>query len=359
MTFSRDERGGIAVILAIALPVILVGIGGSIETSRAIAYRQRLSSAVELACTQAQAYVNAHKPQDVKAGDLLKTYPTEVRDIGNRNLAAKDLSASATITATNPNDINVHVDGTGRLTLAFGRILNKSDMAFTDSRDCAVKSTVVALTESTSAPQLLISESFERPSHSVNYNSWDVLGGPKNGNSWNGWTTQNAGIEINGLRELASNSIRFGDFFAELDSDCNTAANRGVTGCHSNSAMSRYLDLTPGTYQIRYWYIARQRDTARPGQVICGSKDSDVSWYTKDGQTNRIELFVEKKGSYTFDYANMVDVCVQADAWTERVINFTVKNSSEYRITWRAAGREDTYGGLIDYLRICRNSCPN
>jgi hypothetical protein len=249
------------------------------------------------------------------------------------------------------------------MNIVFSSVLKMQNLNFAVARDCSVVSAATALTAS-STPQLLFTESFEKPSHNVAFSNWSVLGGVNNGNSWNGWTTQNAGIEINGQRELASNVIRFGDFFAELDSDCNTSANTGNRNCRSNSTMSRILDLSPGNYQVRYWYIARQRDPNQPGRVICGAKDSDVSWYQVDGQTNRIELYVEKSGNYTFAASSMVDVCVQADAWTERVVNFVVPvnlsaSTTEYRISWRAAGREDTYGGLIDYLRICRNSCPS
>ncbi len=355
--FRNDRNGGIAVILALALPVILIGVGGSLETSRAVTTRQRLASGVELTCAQAQAYVNARKSQDVKTGDTAKVYPdTDMQPIADRNKTAKSLT-TATLTVKNTSDTNVHVDGTVSMPLIFSKLLGKQAISLSQARDCAVISTPAAQASNGTAPQLLISESFERPSHSVAYNNWSVLGGKNNADSWNGWSTQGAGIEINGQRELASNSIRFGDFFAELDSDCGTSANSGNGACRSNSTMSRYLDLNPGSYQIRYWYIARKRDPNQPGKVICGSKDSDVSWYQVDGQTNRIEVYVERKGSYTFASSNMVDVCVQADSWTERVINFTVLTPSEYRISWRAAGREDTFGGLIDYIRICRNVC--
>ncbi|WP_171070007.1 TadE/TadG family type IV pilus assembly protein [Methylobacterium terricola] len=360
----RGESGSVAVIFAIVLPALLIGVGGSIEASRAIAYRQRLASAAELACTQAQAYINARKRQDVTSSDKTKLYPaSDVQPIADRVKTAKALGTSAALSAVNNTDVNVHVSASGTMKIIFSSVLNNASVDLAASRDCSVISTTAALSSS-GTPQLLFTESFERPTHSVNYNDWSVLGGVNNGKTWNGWTTINAGIEINGQRELASNVIRFGDFFAELDSDCGTSANTNNRSCRSNSTMSRYMDLIPGNYQIRYWYIARERDANQPGKVICGAKDSDVSWYQVNGQTNRIEVYVERSGNYTFSSSSMVDVCVQADAWTERVISFVVPSNSDssatqYRISWRAAGKEDTYGGLIDYIRICRNTCPN
>ncbi|KAB1072843.1 TadE/TadG family type IV pilus assembly protein [Methylobacterium planeticum] len=354
--FADDRRGSIAAIFAFALPALLIGVGGVIETSRAVTLRSRLASAVELSCTHAQAFVNARKPEDIKAGDLEKTYPKEVSEIALRNFAGKNLGSVVPL-ATN-TDTSVRVEASTTMPLLFAGLLNKDGIPLSVQRDCPVMSASQAAMKSTK-PELLVTESFERPSHGVSYDTWAVLGTAANGRAWNGWTTTAGGIEINGQRQLASNAIRFGDFFAELDSDCeNRAAVPGTPACRSNSTMSRILNLTAGNYVIRYWYIARLRDPARPGQVICGQKDSDVSWYQYDGQTNRIEVFVEKSGSYTFAAANMVDVCVQSDTWIERVIRFTVKDASEYRISWRAAGREDAYGGLIDNLRICRNDCP-
>ncbi|KQP58171.1 hypothetical protein [Methylobacterium sp. Leaf108] len=353
--FLRDEKGAVIMILALALPALIFGVGGVVETSRGIAYRQRLASAVELSCTQGQAFVNGHKRLDVTSANGTKTYDSDLERIKNNNFAAKAMEDVAPAARATSTDTNINVTATGVMPLIFSGAFGQASMSFTVARDCAVNSTAVAFADRNPST-LLISESFEQPSHTVAPNSWTVL---KNASSeWNGWKVQNAGIEINGLRELASNSIRFGDFFAELDSDCKTSVNAGVSNCRTNSAMSRFLRLTTGSYQVRYWYIARERDASRPGQVICGKTSSDVSYYQVNSQTNRIELFVEKEGDYTFNANNMVDVCVQADKWVERVIDFTVPVEANYKITWRAAGKEDSFGGLIDYLRICKNGCP-
>lgn len=97
-----------------------------------------------------------------------------------------------------------------------------------------------------------------------------------------------------------------------------------------------------------------------------------VSTISLDGQTRRIELWVEPKTSgYKSDdqaltvatnpaymKSYLADVCVWSKTWTERSYKFTVTTQQEYRISWRAAGLDDSFGGLIDYLRICRNACP-
>ncbi|MGY2051010.1 hypothetical protein [Methylobacterium sp. JK268] len=343
---------------ALVLPALLVGIGGALEAARGVTFRQRLWSAVELACSQSATYVNAQKPQDVTAASTSTTYPAAIADIVDRNFTAKGITTApaATVTTT---DTTIHIEATRDQALVLGALLNRGSLSFTAARDCATMSTTAAKAAAASAPIVLTTESFEA-GHNVASTSggWTVTGGVNNGNAWNGWTTQGAGIEIDSQRAIAVSSVLFGSYFAELDSDCNTAANSGTTGCQSNSTMSRILSLTPGSYQIRYWYVSRLQDPAVGGQVICGAKDSDVSYYTTNGQTNRIEVYVEQAGNYTYNLNNIADVCVQSNHWVERVVNFTVAVPSDYRISWRAAGRQDTYGGLIDNLRICRNYCP-
>lgn len=246
------------------------------------------------------------------------------------------------------------------MSLIFGRILRTETMTFSSAKDCQTVTTRQARDGSETAPVVVFRESFEA-GHTIPADTgtgWDVVGGANNRSAWNGWTTQGAGIEIDSQRGIAISKVLFGSYFAELDSDCRTAANTGTRKCKTNSTMSRVIKLTPGTYQIRYWYVARQQDASVGNRVICGARDRDVSFYTREGQTNRIEVFFEKRGNYTFNDNNMVDVCVMSNEWTERVVTLTVRAEDEYRFSWRAAGREDTYGGLIDNIRICRNYCP-
>lgn len=140
--------------------------------------------------------------------------------------------------------------------------------------------------QSPPAGKVLFVESFEQ-AHTVSLNGWTVLGQAKNGASWNNWSTQDAGIEINGIPTLSGGTIRFGNFFAELDSHCY------VTGCNSNSTMFRTLNLTPGEYELRYWYISRIKNSnsSWSNLVACGSKDSDPKVAPIDhGIMKQIEL---------------------------------------------------------------------
>jgi Flp pilus assembly protein TadG len=361
--FRKDEGGTVVVVVALVLPAILIGTGGAIELTRAVTFRQQLASAVELSCRQAALYVNKRKYDDINNGISISTYPNEVASIAARNFKAKNFSDGEPPTAVN-TDSNVHVEAQRTMPLIFARLLGTNSLSFSASQDCAV-TPADKVTLNPDKPAVVFRESFEG-NHDVaaTGSGWGVFGGYNNKNSWNGWTTEGAGVEIDSQRAIAVSRVLFGAYFAELDSDCKTATNKGNQSCRSNSTLSHKLNARPGTYQIRYWYVSRKGDSSLGKKVICGSKDKDVAYYTKDDQTNRIEIYFNKlenrKGGQEIKYNvdDLIDVCVLSNEWTERVINVTVSTAGEYLFTWRAAGREDTYGGLIDNLRICENFCP-
>lgn len=330
-----DRRGVSSVLLAVSLPVIVFAVGGGIDMTRAISLRQKVASSIELACKQGalEADYKASKSSNPTKED----YKAIVDALTKARLTADDL---ASVTASSVVDAKkVSITASTSSANVFAKVLNFDTVAISLTRECARG-------EAPTAGTVLFSESFE-VNHNVASNSWTVL------KNWNGWTTKDAGIEINGIPQLSGNEIRFGNFFAELDSHCY------VSNCNTNSTMSRELQLAPGNYELRYWYISRVRNPAANyvGKVICG-KEADVSWATWEGQTNRIEVFFEKEGSYKYAANDIVDICVHTDQWTERKIPIKVTTNAKYRISWRAAGRQDTYGGLIDYLRFCSNTCP-
>lgn len=342
-SFLKDLRGATALTFGLALPAIALAVGGGIDLSQAASRRQRIASAVELGCQHASQEISYQKRQT--NADPKKDYTATVNQIINAKVNAVDKTgiSNAGVTSSIAKDV-ITVTAAATSANAFGKVMGFETVSLRVERNCTVLAAATA-------GKVLFTESFEN-NHNVASNSWTVL------KNWNGWTTVNGGIEINGIPELAANTIRFGNFFAELDSHCY------VSNCHTNSAMWREFTLTTGTYELSYWYISRVRNPAYAGQTLCAYKtDSQAVWdkldaATWEGQTNRIEVFFEKNNSYTLSTTNRVDVCVHTDKWTERKISLNVTSSGTYRIYFRAAGREDTYGGLLDYIRFCSGKCP-
>lgn len=351
-SFLKDVRGVTAMTFGLTLPAITLAVGGGIDLSRAAAQHQRMASAIELACQQAVQEIRYQATQT--GADPKKDYGPLVKDLAIKKIASDGLSA-VTPTVTIVGEA-VTISASGSSQNVFAGIVGYNQVSLKVTRNC----TKLAVAQSEN--KVLFTESFESY-HNVASNSWTVL------NNWNGWTTQSGkgGIEINGIPELAANTIRFGNFFAELDSHCYTS------GCKTNSNMWReFKDLTPGNYELNYWYISRERNPAYAGETICAYKgDTKAVWdklkaATWREQTNRIEVFIQRKKSAGYDtvsvdkndHADLVDVCVHTDKWTERKISLTVGTKGTYRIYFQAAGREDTYGGLLDYIRFCSGKCP-
>lgn len=406
--FKSDKSGSVALLFALMLPVLVAAIGGGIEATRAIEYKQRLTSVVDLACHQAQVYV-----ESVDTATMPSGYDAIIQSYAITNRAERLLSTSAQIMAvptvskavlTKPPGSarpgNIHVVATGSIDLIFNLILNKEAYSFALTRDCTV-----APVASSGPPTLVVSESFEAYSRSLN-GGWGVFGTLDQPNCQSSicqnrsWGTTNAGVEVDQLSAITTgDGVQYGQNFAELDSDCSNRVGstntKQTTACNqigrtTNSSITMTMVLPKGFYEVRYVYNARKNVNAYQypnDNVICSNpnsidgqaRDTDVlkngagaSTISLDGQTRRIELWVEPKTSgYKSDsqaltistnpsYMKfyMADVCVWSKLWTERSYKFTVTTQQEYRISWRAAGLDDSFGGLIDYLRICQNSCP-
>lgn len=358
--FLKDARGSTALLFALGLPVLTLAVGGGIDYSQAAARRQAIASVIELSCREAALDINS---ESRKIGaDPKRDYTSFARNKINDavgKLSQPGVSGVVVDTTLASNVITAVATATSAN--AFGGILGYQSVALRVERQCDYVVGTPGTPPTTGTGKVLFAESFETE-HNVASNSWTVL------KNWNGWTTQSSqgGIEINGIPSLAANEIRFGNFFAELDSHCYTS------GCKTNSSMWReFPNLEVGDYELSYWYISRERNAAYAGQTLCAYKtDAKTAWdklkaATWREQTNRIEVFFQKKAS---SYAtpskdvdkatDQIDVCVHTDKWTERKISLKVTAKGTYRIFFQAAGREDTYGGLIDYIRFCSGSCP-
>lgn len=364
-SFLKDTSGSTALIFGLALPVLMLAVGGGIDYSQAASRRQAIASAVELGCLHSSQDISAQKQK--LGANPNKDYTPDVNRItlGKVNEVNLKGVSGVGVTSSIANEV-ITINASAASVNAFGGILGYDTVSLKVQRNCDIAATAPIGT-------VLDVESWEE-GHNVASNSWSVL------NNWNRWKTLNGkgGIEINGIPELAANDMRFGNFFAELDSHCYTS------GCRTNSSAYREIYLTPGEYELSYWYISRVRNSASDykGKSICVGRYPEnntnpnwttkfgawasnwykvVDWATWEGQTNRIEVFFEKS-----PYANtsnpptssMVDVCVHADRWTLRTIPLKVTANGTYRYFFRAAGREDTYGGLIDYIRFCSGKCP-
>ena len=105
---------------------------------------------------------------------------------------------------------------------------------------------------------------------------------------------------------------------------------------------------------------------------ICGSEPVDVEWANSlasstgsRNQTNRIGVYFDVASSdiqpsvFVPGINNLVDVCVSSGhKWVERSVKITVNAPGYFWLTFQAEGQSDSVGGLIDDIRLCKNTCP-
>lgn len=332
--FWRSTAGNVSMLAALSLPVLVLAVGGGIDVTHAYAVRQNLANVVELSCSQSAIEITYQRGKTENADRQADSFTGVANRISARRLSASGIDGN--IQNSISGDV-LTVTGEANSANQFSSIFGADTTPVGMKRTCSVAKSAPGSTPGS----VLFMESFE-VNHPVAPNSWAIY------RNWNGWDTVGSrGIEINGLPQLSAGSIRFGNFFAELDS-------------WANSTMARLMRLPRGDYEVRYWYISRVRnpDPAFSGVVASGSGAVLEPYRAWRDETNRIDVYVEKSGNYTYAPANMVDSCVYTDQWVERIIKFTVTEESEYRISWRASGRNESTGGLIDYIRICSRTCP-
>lgn len=152
--------------------------------------------------------------------------------------------------------------------------------------------------------------------------SWDVF------DEISGWkTASGAGIEVQTNRTLGTIDAHSGQHYIELDSHPRS---------NSNSSMEQEVSLGAGTYALSFWYSPRTTNS--------GSNGID---YSVGG--GLLSGSVTGPGS---------SPATSVGAWTLIRALFQVQNAGDYTLTFAAAGRQDSYGGLIDTVKLTAVPVP-
>lgn len=156
---------------------------------------------------------------------------------------------------------------------------------------------------------VIYEDSFETPANSKRWQVYNQI----SGGDW--VTTQGAGIEIQ--RSGVVVNAHSGRQYIELDS-------------HNNSAMTLDLEgLRRGVYSLSYYYQPR----------------------TKSAEDNRIEVFLDDGVLFQ----NLLDVAEGSGrrGWKQRRVEFFLdEQNAARRLSFRAAGNDNSLGGFIDSFRL-------
>jgi hypothetical protein len=250
----RDDSGNIALLAGLSLPVLLLAVGGGIDLTRAYSTRQELANVVELSCSQSALEITHLREQPDNAERPSEDFVGVANSVSARRLSASGTPGQV---HNSISDDLLTVQGTAESENIFATFVGAPSVPLSVQRRCTIDPPGSVGGQGS----LLFMESFEA-NHTLRLNSWAAFP------MWNGWVTTDRGIEVNGLPQLSAGEIRFGNFFAELDS-------------YGNTSMSRIMQLAAGEYEIRYWYISRRRNTTNAawrGAVGCGSA-ADIEPY--------------------------------------------------------------------------------
>jgi hypothetical protein len=390
--YAHDRSGQVALVFAISTVALLTAVGSGLDLGRAYLTRQQLSATVALTCQ----YANRPSVAQVAFGSGgSSSYAADV----NTFLTAAWNSQNPTYSETNATPFTYTTGGAGIISVAANVPTTLMNLVGVRSIPVSVTKPCFDQIASTPPPASngsVIREGFDNNAQPGHYN-WYLPNGsittPDSGvdivesNSFPStvgyigatgvqWYIMGYCLEVDSINNT-SPVIPQGSYSAELDCD-NSQDNAG------NSSISTQAYLGAGSYELRYFYKARIRDKYYTPGYICGSSASDVSWAT-DGNydglqghtaTDQINVYLDPAGadgnppthstqSYsgsppqTLAGADLIDTCVYAADWVERSVPITVTTAGYYWLSFAADGFSDSYGGLIDDIRLCTGTCTD
>jgi hypothetical protein len=354
--FGADQRGNVALMTGL-LAIPLVGaIGVGIDYTRLVSHRLKMDSAATAASLAAVDTARA----------LL---------LSNPNISAVELQAAAKARAEQvfagraPPDtfgvvavlrlgdtMSAKVDFTGNLATTFMGVLSIPSMTASG----ASKSTgQIAPPPNASNPDILVDENFNVSGvQAVSYHGGTYRYGIYK--DFNNWKTNKGGIEIGLAGGYGPPPPNGATHVAELDA-------------FENNYIARKIYLTPGSYELRYWYLDRIVDAAYAPAHVCGSSTADVSWAnsvvdSKWGaglkQTNAISVYLDLANTdnppaeFLPNTHTQIDTCVLAGGkWIERSVKITTFAPGFHWLAFQAEGESDAAGGVLSGIRFCKNTC--
>ena len=397
--FRRDQGGQIAIIFAVSALTLVTAAGAGIDLSRAFVTRQQLFHAATLTCQySARPTVVAVAYQN---GSSQATYISQVN-----TQAAKFVSAqSSTLTQTNSSPFTYSIGGASSVNM--GAVVPTYFMGLAGVKTLPVSTTVNCgvgtLEANDTQPSLVVNESFENsactgtcwstfaPSGKAGVNAVAASSTPLNtptsnygytGQSGIQWSIMGYCLEIDHAGVIKP-TVADGNYSAELDCD-------NGSGTAGNSSISTRSYLTAGNYELRYNYSGRIVYSDYSPLYICGTTDnhtssSDLGWASTDQlgwandrsdssgsvRTNQVEVYLDPDtstnvtppthttidGTQQLAGADLIDECVYSDNWIERSVKITVSTAGYYWLSFAADGANDSYGGQVDNIRLCHNTC--
>ena len=354
--FGADQRGNVALMTGL-LAIPLVGaIGVGVDYTRLVSYRLKVDSAASassLAAIDAARALLLSNPK-MSAAELEAAAKARAQQVFNA--LAPPESEGAVLFNRTGETLGAQVAYTGNLKTTVMGIFNIQTMNV-KGESKSEGQTEISGDSKPSDPDMLIEENFDVSgvTANVSYGSW---GNYKN---FNEWKTNNVGVEIGRAGTYGPPPPNRAPYVAELDAGGNTF-------------MAKRVYLEKGSYELRYWYKDRINYDPYAPVHLCTSSMTDAAWADASGnkngrafgkQTNAIIVYVEPAltdappANFSETLHTMVDACIMSGPrWIERSVKFTTKAPGNHWVAFQAEGASDGVGGVLNNIRLCRNTCP-
>jgi Flp pilus assembly protein TadG len=356
----NDERGNVAMIMAILLVPLVGAVGYGIDYTRAVSYKMKLDSAANAAALAgmdtARTLLSSNhnmSPDSIKAAAIARALQVFVA------LAPQQVEYVLTCTSFTRvgETISASVCYVSKVPTTFLNVVGVQTLAI----DGASKSEGPLAQDTTSPadPNMLVEENFDKaatiqPDRNV-YNSVGVY------KNFNNWVTNNDGVEIGTVGFYGASTPTTATYVAELDGFRNTYLAKKV-----------YLDEKVKNYELRYWYKDRTSYNMYLPVSVFGSSNDDVEWangtttHSSFGalgaQSNRIGVYLDRASTEdppAVFSENLIDAClVSHNKWIERSVKISVAANGFYWLAFQAEGASEGLGGVLHNIRFCKNACP-
>jgi len=395
LAFCFDQKANVSMLFAFMSIVIIVGAGASIDLTRAYMARQKLAEAATLACQ----YASRPSIIDTSASSYSGTgggtaYISAVDAFITSTLASQHIQYTQTTATPFSYTQNgaANVSLTASVPTSFMKIINITQMPISATSHCYDNINSLPQRVANSNSPNILTEGFENmPCGSSQHLCWTEPNGtsivytnngsiPLNntftstiaytGTSGTQWYVMGYCLETDLVGNILS-TVPQGTHSAELDCD----NGKGTAG---NSSISTKAYLAAGNYELRYNYAARVDYGDYDPVYICGSAASDVSWANDTNsaswlpnayRTNQINVYFDQNtngvppthttlvSSQTLAGSNLIDECVYSDGWIQRSVRIKVTTAGYYWLSFAADGANDSYGGQLDNIMLCIETC--
>jgi Flp pilus assembly protein TadG len=378
--FMSDSSANISIVFAFCSLAVVIAAGAGIDLARAYAAKQKLVETAVLACQYASRSSVSGTATEAGAG----AYSTIVTAFINSTLQSQHFqyqqtnqipfssaanSATVTLNAVVPTTVMQIINVKSMPVSATSNCTLPSTTGFSEGFETSGCSGTCVYDYATSIGTQIHFWAGGSTVASANSTATATTGYVGSGGLQ--WVIMGYCLEIDTVGQILG-TVPQGSHSAELDCD-NGSGNAG------NSSISTKMYLATGNYELRYNYAARIDYPNYDPVNLCGSQASDLSWANDTNasdpgasnvlRTNQINVYLDANvngtptthktmdGTQSLGGTNLIDMCVYSSGWIERSVRIKVTTAGNYWLSFAADGQNDSFGGQIDNIRFCYNTC--